>query len=208
MDHSRQPISRGLIEPIRPAVWLSIIAFAGLSCGGSVTPAGTHPENNGGYSATDQMACTLSPSNYDTSCSTESDCVGVAFGNFCASSTCACATMYISRNALAQYMADFSRTPTGMESAKAGPCYCPLLNAPCCQAGQCCSTHIGPSGPVDAAYVPPAGSTLCSTTLGPVDAAVADAGQIKTCLPSQTCTPFNGGWACCEPQNFAGTLCR
>ena len=185
---------------------LILIMPLGLRCGGS--NESTQGPGIGG-SATDAMACTLSPSNYDTSCLMSSDCVRAAFGDFC-SQTCACPTGYISRNASAQYMADFSQTPVGMMGAAPGTCECPLLTDPCCRNGECvsCFSLAQDSGPADAAYMPPPGSTLCSSTLGPVDASVADAGQARVCIPGETCTPFNGGWECCMSLHAGGTLCH
>ncbi len=198
------------------------VAVCSVGCGGTVAgPEGPDassgkdgsPEAARDASLQDATVCVIAVSNYDTSCSTASDCVYFGFGNFC-TSQCTCPTNYINKNAVPQYNADFSKTPIGMGAISSGDCNCPGIPASgCCQNGECgiCnSPRTEPDGaPTDAiAYVVPDGSPLCSSELGPVDAAVSDAGQLHQCIPPETCVAFNGGWACCTTVGPADTLCH
>jgi hypothetical protein len=158
----------------------------------------------------DASACNITPSEYDTSCSTDSECVSAAFGNFC-EAVCNCPTDYINQSALAKYMADVSKTPVGMGAIQPSNCNCGNLGAGCCRSG-----HCAPCGPPTVSsdgaaiegmdvYVIPDGSTLCSMTNGPVD---AEAAGVERCLPPATCTSLSGGWACCSMVGPGTTVCH
>jgi sulfatase modifying factor 1 len=97
-------------------------------------------------------SCTILASDYDQSCTSDSDCVGVTAGNFCGSNpTCNCGgfTDAISVNALAQFNADVAKTPSGPQVT----CPCPMpaeppgtTSAVCCKNSTCgvCTTVLPP----------------------------------------------------------------
>jgi hypothetical protein len=105
---------------------------------------------------TDAAACFINAATYDQSCSVDSDClssvsglpVGSLFvdlpagslfvqsGNYC-TPLCICGDETISKGAVAQYVADVSKTPIGSGALAPSQCYCPSRTAPCCQAGRC-----------------------------------------------------------------------
>jgi hypothetical protein len=109
---------------------------------------------------TDAGACIISASNYDRSCSTNSDCVAyiygdgglelnglpVQFGNYCVPG-CLCGGDAINRRAVAQYVNDVLKTPSLTEDLT---CLCGVRIRPavdsgepggaCCLNGTCSTT--------------------------------------------------------------------
>lgn len=83
---------------------------------------------------TDASAQIILASNYDQSCTTDTDCVGVAEGNFCYPGATNCGTATINKSANAQYQADVAKT-------RAASCYAPGNCGgnfgPCCVSGMC-----------------------------------------------------------------------
>lgn len=167
-------------------MWL---AFA--SCGGP----------SGGSSQ-----CAIEASNYDLSCSVDSDCVGnaglfaVQFGNYCQSG-CMCGGDAINKTSVAQYVHDV----TPLTASMAG-CFCPFVNTDACCANNRCTTSSCPPGGVDAGGPPaadaappgePPGSFMCGLNMGPFDAGADAQGPWRWCTPPENCVPFNGAWACC-----------
>jgi hypothetical protein len=152
----------------------------------------------------DGLSCTIRASDYDQSCSADSDCVDGAGGlainftiaDYC-SNSCLCAADSINKRSAAQYLADISHTPLG--SGAFPLCLCPLPFPPCCRRGVCtlnCGIDSGEAATVwDAAALD--GSIFCSLQNGPVDAAAQDSGPYQWCTSGQQCLMFNGGWACC-----------
>jgi hypothetical protein len=173
-------------------VWLDV-----ASCGSA----------SGGPGGSSQ--CTIEASNYDVSCSVDTDCVGTAgpysvqFGNYCQAG-CMCGGDAINKASVAQYMHDVSVTP---EAASLGNCFCTgFVPSPCC-VNRRCTTIACPQG-VDAGEtpetdatppdVPPRyGSVMCDGSSGPLDAGADAQGPWRWCSPPASCVPFNGGWACC-----------
>jgi hypothetical protein len=106
----------------------------------------------------DAAACMIDLDPYDQSCSVDSDCVStidlgcavytnsqplrplyVHGGNFCNGCNCNTA-LGINRSAVAQYVADVSRTPEGSGQAPFPICNCPLTpppGTPSCVDGSC-----------------------------------------------------------------------
>lgn len=132
------------------------LAFIG-SCGGSVhgsggaDAGGSEASVNSGSSAesgSDAGPCLIQASDYDQSCSVDSDCVSkvvfgpgvfamperisfpVTFGNFC-SSMCLCGPGAISQTAIPQYVADVSKTPLGTGAVPLEACFCDELGILC-----------------------------------------------------------------------------
>jgi hypothetical protein len=90
--------------------------------------------NDAGASG-DGGACIISASNYDQSCTVDSDCQVVSSGNYC-SATCLCGGSAINASAVAQFNKDVSKIPVG--SGARGPlCNCPVESLPCCRHGVC-----------------------------------------------------------------------
>lgn len=83
-------------------------------------------------------SCTLSASNYDQSCTQDSDCVAVFSGSFCSGNECACENAAINVSAQAQYEADF-------QSDHAPECPCPSPPPVACNHGSC-GLREGPTG--------------------------------------------------------------
>jgi hypothetical protein len=74
-------------------------------------------------------------SSYDQSCTTDSDCLAVGFGDACLVCEIGCvANAAISKSAEAQYRSDVAKTP-----ANGVDCGCPeeLPGGPCCIGGMC-----------------------------------------------------------------------
>jgi hypothetical protein len=174
----------------------------------------------------DGAACFINTSNYDQSCSVDSDCVTqvdlnpsklddywkVQSGNYC-KTMCICGGDTISKSAVAQYTADVSKTPLGSGEIPYVPCSCAVGLPHCCQHGLCAlcgSVDAGASGgPLDAGTsgaqdAEPPGSVLCGLNTGPLDAGASAGGPSRWCTPPETCVPFNGGWACCTEQGTGG----
>lgn len=76
--------------------------------------------------------CELVASDYDTSCTTASDCSAVFLGNAC-TATCACENAVISSSSLAAYQADYKSASDGGSIV----CPCPPIQPPSCCKGKC-----------------------------------------------------------------------
>jgi hypothetical protein len=90
----------------------------------------------------DAAACFISSSNYDTSCTVDSDCIPAQFGNYCVSQ-CFCGGGAINKDSGAQYAEDRARTPLGSGTIAPGLCGCPVSFGPCCSQGQCTTACSG-----------------------------------------------------------------
>jgi hypothetical protein len=198
-------------------IWLDL-ASCGAPNHDSDRPseAGASPSMN---PASEAGPCFIQASNYDQSCSVDTDCIGTAgkfpvqSGNYC-QPTCLCGGDSINKKAVAQYIQDVSTTPVGSGAMRL-LCSCGLiLPPPCCANGYC--TTLCPSMPMgvqdaeaaqDAEVVPP-GSIMCGLNTGPFDASMDARESWRWCTPPATCVPFNGGWACCDiPSSGGPTIC-
>jgi hypothetical protein len=84
----------------------------------------------------DGGACFVSASNYDQSCTIDSDCQMVSSGNYC-TAMCSCGGSAINAAAGAQFNDDVSKTPLGSGALGFVDCNCPLEIPPCCLHGVC-----------------------------------------------------------------------
>jgi hypothetical protein len=118
----------------RTVGWRKIaIAIVGaavvVGCGGQTSGPST---GSGGGTGTPTCG-TIRAADYDQTCTTDSDCVGVVEGNLCAPNLCSnCTNAAVSGKAQAQYEADFSsklRSPS--------ICPCGLGPAIVCKDGVC-----------------------------------------------------------------------
>jgi len=133
------------------------IAEAGID--GSDVGVSAEASIDGSYAA----ACFIQASNYDQTCSVDSDCVGqvnvfsgalpseiqVTFGNFC-KDMCLCGPGAINSKAAQQYVADVTKTPLVTGAVPYVGCYCAPIGFLCCQSGLCSSQCIV-YAPIDAA---------------------------------------------------------
>jgi hypothetical protein len=97
---------------------------------------------------TDAGACMIVASNYDLSCTSDSDCAGIIEGNFCESQCLCGANSAISVAAMAQYDADFAKTPIGTGAVKTLDCGCIETGPPSylsCRGGKCEFYSVPPS---------------------------------------------------------------
>jgi hypothetical protein len=109
------------------------------------------PEASDGVDS-EVASCFIEASNYDTSCSVDSDCAGsvildsgplanhisyITFGNYC-NAKCICGGGAVNKRAVSQYIADVSKTPWGAGALSSWmQCFCPLPANTCCQSGLC-----------------------------------------------------------------------
>jgi hypothetical protein len=134
---------------------------------------------------TDANVQLIQASNYQQSCTVDTDCVAVGEGNFCNPGSTNCSNAAISKSDYAQYQADVAKT-------NGASCYAPGNcggeSGPCCIGGKCqmnaaCFNAV------------PAGDAAADTG---ADAAAADAGadaamdggtaDADACAPSGGCT--------------------
>jgi hypothetical protein len=164
----------------------------------------------------DAGTCLIDPSDYNRSCSAAMDCVAqagafpVQFGDFCQPDTCWCGGGTINRDAVAQYVADVSKTAWGRDAYTPPACSCPQYGLPCCVAGQCtlnCPVQCSDcaDGSPDTGMGLQDGSVLCSLHEGPVDGGEPDVGPVRLCVPPESCSPVNGVWECCTTNGI--TVC-
>jgi hypothetical protein len=202
---------------VRLSLAAGALALVG-SCGGSTHVSGGADAGGAETSVlvgSDAAACFIEATNYDQSCSVDSDCVpGIQSGDYCQSIDYSCGQETINKNSLAQYMADVAKTPVGSGAIPELEASCGFMGPPCCTAGhctpglQCSGTQIippdaGPSGAEDSA--PPQDRTvMCGLNIGTFDAGTDAGGPWRWCQVGENCVPFNGGWACCMIQPSGG----
>ncbi len=143
---------------MRRLVVVAALLFFANGCGGSVADgpqrdAGVAPgpaDASPGVPPLDAVAeagpdidaagCVLAASNYNQSCTVDTDCVPISTGNYCDPLTCMCGGVgdVISKNALPQFQADVAKTPIGSGAIQGASCGCPLFGlGACCVAGMC-----------------------------------------------------------------------
>jgi hypothetical protein len=149
------------------------------------------------------IACTdadvqlIQASNYDQTCTTDSDCVAVAEGNFCFPPNCPSAAINVS--ATAQYNADVAMTNAAICG---GASSCPTFSGPCCRGGSCslgaaCVSAADAGAESGAGRVPVnhrPSDAQCSTAAAPGDcvAPFPDAG----CAGDNDCTEADTNGRC------------
>jgi hypothetical protein len=89
--------------------------------------------------ATDAGACgvLIRASDYDQSCASLFDCVGVGEGNACDPCAIGCPRAAISRRGLSRYKSDVASATTGVDAGGAAFCSCPLWSGAWCVGGRC-----------------------------------------------------------------------
>jgi hypothetical protein len=138
---------------------VAAVACSGIACGRTELPEG-QPDDAATDSAptmdaapidgadtndagADSASCMILASNYDQSCTLDTDCTNVHAGDYCSvpplsSVICLCAASAINVAALAQFSEDISKTPLIQAIASRAACGCPSsAPAPCCRHGTC-----------------------------------------------------------------------
>ncbi len=121
-----------------------VSAFAGGAGCGSTSPNpgaadGSVIGEDG--APTETAACTdanvqlIQASNYDQSCTTNSDCIAVGEGNACYPCEIACPSAAINASAKGKYLSDVAKTSAG--DLTGVDCGCPAAFNPCCRGGTC-----------------------------------------------------------------------
>jgi hypothetical protein len=118
-----------------------LLAMASCSSTHTVTPC------------TDANIEDIEPSNYDQTCSVDSDCVEIAAGNACYACIVLCHNGgAINHGSLSAYESDISKTiGAGETSDLTSDCFCPAAFGPCCRGGTChadlqCTVPIAEAG--------------------------------------------------------------
>jgi hypothetical protein len=128
------------IVPPRIALLTMLAMVYQLACGGKTGTALTSPaeaSSAGTGPAADAGPCPVLSSQYDQSCSRDSDCLAVNETVSCPATTCAfCETGVINKQAEGSYMKAFSAATAGVD-LDAGRCNCPNSGEPCCRMGLC-----------------------------------------------------------------------
>jgi hypothetical protein len=147
-----------LVVATRYGTFLASSTMTVVGCASAKAAGGS---DAGVETTTEAGACIISASNYDRSCSTNSDCVAyiygdggleflnglpVEFGNYCVPG-CVCGGDAINRRAVAQYVNDVLKTPSLREDLT---CNCSVRVRPavdsgepggaCCLNGTCSTT--------------------------------------------------------------------
>jgi len=119
-------------------------SLALVACGGQLggDDGGTTDHDDGGTTATteggppDAAIVCVDPetSDFDTSCSSDDDCIAVAAGGpVCDGYACFCPNATISADSEGAYQAMLAK----VKPATGGMCGCPLLGVPHCIASEC-----------------------------------------------------------------------
>lgn len=114
---------------------------------GAMTKSGLPNEADASLGGDAVPACLVAASNYDQSCSVDSDCVRVDFGDYC-KWLCRCGGDAINRASLPKFTADIAKTPLAQGQVP-GVCSCGYFFGPCCRGGRCtagpdCGADSGP----------------------------------------------------------------
>lgn len=88
-----------------------------------------------GNTIVDAASCMIEASNYDQSCTVDSDCATVSSGDYCLPG-CFCGGSTINVGALSQWQADVAAA-LAHQSGSVEVCGCPVYGAPCCRQGKC-----------------------------------------------------------------------
>ena len=125
-------------------------AFGTTSSGGMVAGSG-----DAGATTDTALSCSLSASQYDNSCTVDSDCVGVPPGDPCAGNCLSvCPTAALNVRSASQYLTDLGAVMSA-HNEPSGVCGCPAFGTPSCCRGVC--SVEGCSTPPDAGVAKDAG---------------------------------------------------
>jgi hypothetical protein len=134
-------------------------------------------------------SCMILASNYDESCTADSDCQVVTAGDYC-TMLCPCGVASINVGAVAQFNRDVSSTPVGSGALPWGSCLCTSNWGPCCRQGKCQAACYSPSDAL------PACADAGGTCVGPGGGTVAWFSQCPQGPPNSCAYPDE---VCCLP---------
>jgi hypothetical protein len=97
-------------------------------------PTDVSPEASGAAACTDGGVRLIPASDYDQSCTVNSECAAVGVGNACDPCTAACYNAAINYREVPRYLAAFAKAPSG---SSALTCSCPAAFFSCCRDGMC-----------------------------------------------------------------------
>ncbi|MGO9838206.1 MAG: hypothetical protein ACLP1X_28840 [Polyangiaceae bacterium] len=155
-------------------------------CGGTTTGSGAADASSGSEPCSVVLA-----SDYDQSCTVDTDCTLVGEVPSCPAEACdGCTLWAINKGAITHYMTAFSQAFASVPSGTG--CGCIAEDGPCCRGGQCTamcssSTDVLPAC-ADAGGFCSLGANISCGSAGPPDSCAYS--DEVCCLPS---TPFGHG---------------
>jgi hypothetical protein len=151
----------------------------------------------------DANPCMVVASDYDQTCSADSDCVGVISGDVCPlTSHCGVSTFLEGINVSQQDVYE-SALETALAKFTLMEPLCPQTPIACCRGGLCAGTFecvsgdAGTTQPISDASFMPNYTVLCVEDAGAMDSGSAVPGESRWCNGPEQCLQFNGGWQCC-----------
>jgi hypothetical protein len=131
------------------AVACSSSSNPGAPDGSTTTPdaeSDAFPEDSGPNACTDASVVLIKASNYDQSCTVDTDCRLIAEGNACTPCAFNCPSgEAINASALMKYNADIANTPAVAQEVNGQTCLasCGYPAPACCVAGKCLTSPTG-----------------------------------------------------------------
>lgn len=111
-----------------------------VEAGGEPAPSNYE---GGGEAGVDAACSVVLASNYDESCTVDTDCVGVGQVSSCPAAACDyCEVWAINKAAMARYQKVFSQAIASMPAGSF--CGCPCIGVAICRAGKCQQGYCGP----------------------------------------------------------------
>ena len=152
----------------------AISAFAGIDASSNDARVGIGLSADAG---SDAGACLFLASNYDQSCSVDSDCALVVSTDYCGDQVCQCPDSPISLAGRDKFNADIANTPLGSGMLQWPVCACEAPLPVCCSGGSCTTYCGGSSSTCGAAGGSCMDVTSCPHGAGPADSCPASASR-------------------------------
>jgi hypothetical protein len=160
-------------------------------------------EDSGPNACADASVRTIQASNYDQSCTVDTDCRLIGEGNACTPCAFNCPfSGAINAGALAQYTSDVANTPAVAMSFNGQGCLagCPVAFNPCCVGGKCQLSTTGQCAAPDAGADAASDSGAADACASPIvcsGACISGAHNVSTtvdgCLVVRCCVPDDAG---------------
>jgi hypothetical protein len=197
----RLPFPFGLVAlaaALTAAACSSISSNPGSPDGSTTTPdaeSDALPEDFGPNACTDASVVLIKASNYDQSCTVDTDCRVIAEGNACTPCAfdCTFGGGAVNASALMKYKADIANTPATASQFDGQVCGggCPAAFGACCVAGKCQTSTT------NQCPVPADAGDACATPTVCNGACVSGAHNVTTmvdgCLVSRCCVVDDAG---------------
>ncbi len=185
----------GNVSSIGPASSIRDGSLSGMDSAGAESAFDAGPDGD----AASDSSCMVQASDFDQTCSVDSDCKSVLSGFVCFDP---CTTFgVINSRELSTYEQTVNLTIQSSVSAVSGGIQC-LLPRAYCDAGLCAmsSQEVASIPPpvLDASPGDLHVTVLCVEDAGVMDAGAAIPGASRWCNGPESCLPFNGGWQCCS----------